>query len=688
MKFTRLIAAALGTLTVAGAVVMSSSGVVHAHHGNIEGVPRCTESGWAVDWRLWVTENRDVWKVSESGWQPADEWVPVRPAEFRSRTKTTTHSSATASATQAGVDVTWAFTDGDGNIGDQFTRPIEGLTIQKPEDCAGPQPTTVAWTPTDGTCASPGGSLAVTFDPSQVDYSGSPAGSYPQGAVATGSFTSKPGFVIDGEDGPFSHTFAVTGAPCEAAVSWVPTDGDCVNPGGTLAVDAGPFATYSGDPSGSYLPGTTAAGTFTPQSGYTIVGTTSFSHTFAIVDAPCELPARPAHTAVCGRLTLSNPLGDVPAGHTQRSATFTVDGVEYVVTPGAIRNLDFAEDQNGGQIALRLVYGPLDINIVIDTNCVDDRIEPPQLVAAYDCVTGTSSYTLTPSTSPTWTAGTVSLSGTTYTVTITANAGYTFGTPSVTLTASFTVDDDCERTVVAPEVTPPTCTTPGSVQLPTSDAYTWTTNSNGTYTAVPTPGVELVGQTTFGPFDLAQLTGDACQEPRIDVAAFAPVCQADVPYISYHIAVTGTPSTTADLTFIDIDGDVVATHNDVPFDGTVIYPGATANPQDWPGWKFQNNQWVPDPTDDEWRQGLTVRVEVNPTAIGQVSYPPATAACNGPGETESQAPTTTTGPTTQLPATGSSSTTTATTWALLLLAGGGALTLFGRRSRSASRITN
>ncbi len=96
----------------------------------------------------------------------------------------------------------------------------------------------------------------------------------------------------------------------------------------------------------------------------------------------------------------------------------------------------------------------------------------------------------------------------------------------------------------------------------------------------------------------------------------------------------GQPAT---VTFIDINGTVVGTHTATyTANGSVrfVYPGASVdaagNPTDWPGWVFDGDEWVPDPTDNHLRSGLTVRIEVNPTATGQVSYPPATSTCANP----------------------------------------------------------
>lgn len=119
--------------------------------------------------------------------------------------------------------------------------------------------------------------------------------------------------------------------------------------------------------------------------------------------------------------------------------------------------------------------------------------------------------------------------------------------------------------------------------------------------------------------------------PAINVTAFAPVCQADIPYITYRIDVSGTDSDRARLTFSDLDGRVIDVLEDMPLTGAFVYPGASATPKDWPGWTLDaQGLWVPDPSDARLRDGLTIVVEVNPTATASVSYPPANTACNRP----------------------------------------------------------
>jgi hypothetical protein len=153
----------------------------------------------------------------------------------------------------------------------------------------------------------------------------------------------------------------------------------------------------------------------------------------------------------------------------------------------------------------------------------------------------------------------------------------------------------------------------------------------------------------------------------LELAAVGPVCVSDAPYIEISFGnqpqFDGRPAT---VTFSDLDGNVVGTQTATyQANATVrfVYPGASVDaagtPTDWPGWMLVGDQWVPDPSDAGLRDGLTVRVEVNPTATATVSYPPATPACNplptgissGGGTTDPAPTTTTPTPVGQLPAT-------------------------------------
>jgi hypothetical protein len=137
----------------------------------------------------------------------------------------------------------------------------------------------------------------------------------------------------------------------------------------------------------------------------------------------------------------------------------------------------------------------------------------------------------------------------------------------------------------------------------------------------------------------------------IDRVRLTSICVADTPYVDYVIEVANTPATTATLSFFDLDGQLVQRRSGLPLSGRVLYPGASVEPADWPGWALVDGQWVIDPSDARWRDGLDVVIQVNPTASGSVSYPPATAACNRPAVSTSAQPESLFTPTTAPPST-------------------------------------
>jgi hypothetical protein len=106
----------------------------------------------------------------------------------------------------------------------------------------------------------------------------------------------------------------------------------------------------------------------------------------------------------------------------------------------------------------------------------------------------------------------------------------------------------------------------------------------------------------------------------------------DFPFIGWVITPHNITSgaNTATITISDIHGNVLKVLTNQPLTGQTIWPGASVNPPDWPGWKLVNGVWIIDPTDAVVREGVFVHAEVNPAATGFVSYPPATARCNSP----------------------------------------------------------
>jgi hypothetical protein len=216
MKFRNVLGVALATMTVGVGVVVATPSVVLAHSPALSK----TESrpcGLDAAWTGTVTVSNDddydkVWraqyKIGASGTYSAftayvDDQTPIGPFAL---------GPFAADVASVTVYVTIEYKNATNNQGK--VERFRQITLNRPAATECPSnPTTGTWTPTDGTCANPLGSLAVTIQPGTA-YTGSPAGTYSYGTTVSGSFAAEPGYVFQGNPGPFSHTFGVAGAPC------------------------------------------------------------------------------------------------------------------------------------------------------------------------------------------------------------------------------------------------------------------------------------------------------------------------------------------------------------------------------------------------------------------------------------------------------------------------------------------
>jgi LPXTG-motif cell wall-anchored protein len=152
------------------------------------------------------------------------------------------------------------------------------------------------------------------------------------------------------------------------------------------------------------------------------------------------------------------------------------------------------------------------------------------------------------------------------------------------------------------------------------------------------------GQTNTDPLPSDNSGGDyvttTLPERSIDVSGFSPECVRNAPYIRYTFVPRGfvpTPSR-ATLSISDRSGNVVHSQVINSFSGNIVWPGASVdssgNATDWPGWKLAGDgvSWIPDPSDTGLREGLTIKVTVDPsaTATATVAYPAATSPCASP----------------------------------------------------------
>lgn len=118
-------------------------------------------------------------------------------------------------------------------------------------------------------------------------------------------------------------------------------------------------------------------------------------------------------------------------------------------------------------------------------------------------------------------------------------------------------------------------------------------------------------------------------------------CVGDVPYLSYDVDAPQEGPLT--ITFVNPDGENYVVEN-ADRSGTILWPGASLDPQNWPGWEL-NADGSYSETDGNFawtREGVTVAFDINPHYETVVSYPEASALCaNPPAKTD--VPTTPTG---------------------------------------------
>jgi len=190
--------------------------------------------------------------------------------------------------------------------------------------------------------------------------------------------------------------------------------------------------------------------------------------------------------------------------------------------------------------------------------------------------------------------------------------------------------------------------------------------------------------------DSEDYTPSEHQTPTLAGSTAVGVCDKDAPWISFDVRLTDPDEqvTSDSARLILTDGTNTSTIPlgtlvDGRLAGRVLWPGAAVNAAGeatgWPGWAFQNGQWVEIDGNFAWTRGrITATIEVNPSVVVPLSYPPATPQCdaNPPGSPAAASA--------ALPATGLTAAVgpIAVVGASVVLAG---LVLFLLRRRSARR---
>ncbi|WP_239453408.1 MULTISPECIES: LPXTG cell wall anchor domain-containing protein [Microbacterium] len=131
-------------------------------------------------------------------------------------------------------------------------------------------------------------------------------------------------------------------------------------------------------------------------------------------------------------------------------------------------------------------------------------------------------------------------------------------------------------------------------------------------------------------------------------------CENDSPWIEFDITLIDPDgqSTSDVATLVLTDGTnsttlTLGTLVDGSLSGRVLWPGASVDASGeatgWPGWAFENGEWVEVPGNFRWTRGdITATIEVNPSLVVPLSYPPATPQCsaNPPGSAPASLPAT------------------------------------------------
>jgi hypothetical protein len=208
--------------------------------------------------------------------------------------------------------------------------------------------------------------------------------------------------------------------------------------------------------------------------------------------------------------------------------------------------------------------------------------------------------------------------------------------PQPVIIGQFFADEQGRSVAIAfdvgqPEPSPEDCPLPSGTTTTTStvpDTTTTTTvpdtTTTTTTTSTSTTSTTVAGTTTT--------TAAPPGPPVLEVDFLTPICDGDVPYLSYS-ASFGDATTVDRITFVNPDGPDVS-YTNLPLEGRVLWAGAVVaadgTPLDWPGWiQLPDGTWVEGDDGFTWvRPSVTVELEINPVVSAEIGYPPASPLCD------------------------------------------------------------
>ncbi|WP_435737780.1 hypothetical protein V5D56_04030 [Cellulosimicrobium sp. PMB13] len=127
------------------------------------------------------------------------------------------------------------------------------------------------------------------------------------------------------------------------------------------------------------------------------------------------------------------------------------------------------------------------------------------------------------------------------------------------------------------------------------------------------------------------------EECALIPGAIEAVCESDVPYLGYAVAlpegVEADGDTPLTITFLHPRGGENYVVENQPLSGSILWPGASATePKQWPGYvRNEDGSYTQTEGNFAWtREGVQVKFEVNPSYQTIVEYPPASSECANP----------------------------------------------------------
>ncbi len=130
------------------------------------------------------------------------------------------------------------------------------------------------------------------------------------------------------------------------------------------------------------------------------------------------------------------------------------------------------------------------------------------------------------------------------------------------------------------------------------------------------------------------ITNTYIESGTIEIERVTSICSGEVPYVSFVMIGTVLADTdVVDVSLFDVEGNL-ARRAEVAIDrldGWVLYPGASADPLDWPGQEQDAaGDWIEDPSDRLLADGGEFVVELNGVEVDSVAYPGVPDDCGGP----------------------------------------------------------